>query len=71
MLAPLGLPDAIRNRVHQAVSKALAKPDVQALIEKNYGLVLDTATSADVGKLICSESERLDLLTRRIGIQPD
>ena len=71
MLAPLGLPDAIRNRVHQAVSKALAKPDIQALIEKNYGLVLDTATSADVGKLICSESERLDLLTKKIGIQPD
>lgn len=71
MLAPLGLPDAIRNRVHQAVSKALAKPDIQVLIEKNYGLVLDTATSADVGKLICSESERLDLLTRKIGLQPD
>jgi len=71
MLAPLGLPDAIRDRVHQAVSKALTKPDVQALIEKNYGLALDTATSAEVGKLICSESERLDLLTRKIGIQPD
>lgn len=71
ILAPLGLPDDIRTLVHQAVNKVLARPDTHALFEKNYGLVLNTATPSEVGKLICSESERLDRLTKSIGIQPN
>lgn len=71
ILAPKGLPDVIQIRLHQATEKALARPDIRALFEKNNGVVFSSNNAAEVNKLICSEAEFLDRLTKAIGIQPN
>jgi tripartite-type tricarboxylate transporter receptor subunit TctC len=71
IVAPLGLPETIRSRLHQAIEKVLARPDIRTLFDKNYGVTLSSASPDDVGKLICAESELVGRLTKSIGIQPE
>jgi tripartite-type tricarboxylate transporter receptor subunit TctC len=71
ILAPHGLPDAIRARLHQALEKVLALPEVRTSFEQNNGIVFSSKASADVAKLVCSEAEFLDRLTKTINLQPN
>ena len=71
ILAPAGLSEPTQNRLHQVISKALAHPDIRASFEKNFGVALASASPAEVTKLICSESDRLEQLTKEIGIVPN
>lgn len=70
IIAPRGLPESVRARLHQATEKALARDDIRVLFEKNNGLIFSTKSADEVQKIICSESELLDNLTKKIGIQP-
>lgn len=71
IMAPKGLPDSIRTRLHQATEKVLGRDDVRTIFEKNNGLVFSTKSADEVQKVICAESELLENLTKRIGIQPN
>lgn len=71
IVAPAGLSEPTQNRLHQVISKALARPDIQASFEKNFGVAFASASPAEVTKLICSESARLEQLTKEIGIEPN
>jgi tripartite-type tricarboxylate transporter receptor subunit TctC len=71
IIAPKGLPDSIRTRLHQATEKVLARDDVRAIFSKNNGLTFSTKNADEVEKVICAESVLLDNLTKKIGIQPN
>lgn len=71
LVAPKGLPEDIRTRLHQATEKVLSRDDVRAIFEKNYGQVYSTKGADDVQKAICAEGELLEGLTKRIGLQPN
>ena len=71
IVAPRGLPEPIQARLHQAFEKALARPDIRALFEKNNGIAFSSKSAADVSKLICSEVEFLEKLTKSLGIVPN
>jgi tripartite-type tricarboxylate transporter receptor subunit TctC len=70
VVAPKGLPENIRARLHQATEKVLARDDIRALFEKNNGLTFSTKSPDEVQQVICAESALLDGLTKKIGIQP-
>lgn len=71
VVAPKGLPEPVRARLHQATEKVLARGDTRALFEKNNGLTFSTKSPDEVQKVICSEAELLDGVTKRIGMQPN
>lgn len=71
IIAPAGVTEPIQARLHQAFEKALARPDVRALFEKNNGVTLSSKSPAEVNKLICEEVAFLERLTKAIGIQPN
>ena len=71
IVAPKGVPDSVRERIHQATEKVLGLATTKEIFEKNKGLIFSTKSPDDLQKIICSESELLDGLTRKIGIQPD
>ena len=71
IIAPPGLPDAIRTRLHQATEKVLAREDIRSLFEKNNGMTFSTKSPDEVSKAICAESEFLEKVTKSIGIQPN
>lgn len=70
IVAPREVPESVRAKVHQAVEKVLGLAETKTIFEKNRGLVFSTKSPDELQEIICSESELLDKLTKRIGIQP-
>jgi len=71
LIAPKGLPDDIRTKLHQATEKVLSRDDVRGIFEKNYGQIYKTNSADEVEKTICAEGDLLEGLTKKIGIQPN
>ena len=71
IIAPKGLPEDIRSKLHQATEKVLSRDDVRGIFEKNYGQIYKTNNADEVQKAICAEGELLENLTKKIGIQPN
>lgn len=71
ILAPKGLPEDIRTKLHRATEKVLARDEVRGIFDKNYGLIFSTKSADDVQKAVCAEGELLQALTKKIGIQPN
>jgi tripartite-type tricarboxylate transporter receptor subunit TctC len=69
-MAPAKTPPAIVQRLHDAVIKGIAKPDVK---EKFAGIGIDVAPmgSAELGKFIQSEIALWAKLVKLAGIQPE
>jgi tripartite-type tricarboxylate transporter receptor subunit TctC len=71
IVAPNGVDKGIKDRIHQVTEKVLMRQDTRAAFEKNSGLVFSTASSDEVQKSICLETELIERLTSRLGIQPN
>jgi len=70
IVAPKGLPEDIRAKLHQATDKVLSREDIRQTFEKNNGLIFKTKNADEVQKAICAERDLLQGLTKKIGIQP-
>lgn len=71
IVAPKGLPEDIRAKLHQATEKVLSRADIRQTFEKNNGLIFKTKNAGEVQKAICAERDLLQGLTNKVGIQPN
>ena len=70
MLAPAKTPAAIINTLHEAMSKALAKPEVRAQMEK-LGAVVVGDTPAQFAAFLKRDYERWDGVIKAAAIKAD
>jgi tripartite-type tricarboxylate transporter receptor subunit TctC len=70
MLAPAKTPAAVINTLHEAMSKALAKPEVRAQLEK-LGAVVVGDTPAQFAAFLKRDYERWDGVIKAAGIKAD
>lgn len=70
LLAPKGTPDAVVQRINQAVQKVLAKPEVQQRLER-VGVEAGTLPSAQFQKLLDADFVSVGQIVKAAGIQLD
>lgn len=70
MLAPAKTPPAIVNQLHDAIVKALAKPDVRAQLEK-LGAVVVGNSPAEFAAYLKRDYERWENVIRTAAIKPE
>ena len=70
MLAPAKTPPAIVNQLHDAIVKALAKPDVRAQLEK-LGAVVVGNSPAEFTAYLKRDYERWENVIRTAAIKPE
>lgn len=70
MLAPAKTPPAIVNKLHDALAKALAKPDVKAQLEK-LGAVIVGDTPTEFGAYLKRDYERWENVIKAAAIKAD
>lgn len=70
MLAPAKTPPAVVNKLHDAMVKALAKPDVKAQLEK-LGAVIVGDTPAEFASYLKRDYERWEQVIKAAAIKPD
>lgn len=70
MLAPAKTPPAIVNQLHDAMVKALAKPDVRAQLEK-LGAVVVGNSPAEFAAYLKRDYERWENVIRTAAIKPE
>lgn len=70
LLAPKGTPDAVVQRINQAVQKVLAKPEVQQRLER-VGVEAGTLPSAQFQKLLDADFVSAGQIVKAAGIQLD
>lgn len=68
--APAGTPKEVVAKLNQAVVQALAKPEVQAGLEKS-GVEGKSSSPEDFKELITAELKRWTALIKEAGIQPE
>ncbi|EXU81356.1 extracytoplasmic binding receptor [Comamonas aquatica DA1877] len=70
LLAPKGTPDAVVQRINQAVQKVLAKPEVQQRLER-VGVEAGTLPSAQFQKLLDADFVSAGQIVKAAGTQLD
>jgi tripartite-type tricarboxylate transporter receptor subunit TctC len=70
LVAPARTPQAIIDKLHDAMQKALASSDVQKRIS-DVGGVVTAGSTAEFAKLIHDERARYEKLVREANIKPD
>ena len=70
LLAPAKTPPAIVNKLHDAMVKALAKPDVKAQLEK-LGAVIVGNSPAEFSAYLKRDYERWEQVIKAAAIKPD
>jgi tripartite-type tricarboxylate transporter receptor subunit TctC len=63
MFAPAGTPDAIVNKMHAAVTKALQEPTVQDRL-KQMGVVITATSPAETDRFVKNEVEKWGKVVR-------
>ena len=69
ILAPLGLPPALIDKLNTEFTKAAKAPDVVSKVAAQ-GVEITTSSPADFGKLIASDYQRIGKVIRDAGIKP-
>jgi tripartite-type tricarboxylate transporter receptor subunit TctC len=69
-VAPAGLPQPVRTRLHEAVQKALESTEVREQLAAAGGVALP-GPADQLGKLVKNEAARYGKLIREAGIKPD
>jgi tripartite-type tricarboxylate transporter receptor subunit TctC len=69
MLAPAGTPPQIVNKLHGALVKALAMPDVKAAILKSGSKAVSSASPEAFGQFIKSEMDKFRPVIRAAGLE--
>ena len=69
LFAPKGTPDAIVQRLHDGVNKALADTELQAKLHKAGGLTAMPLTIAEFKVIIKNDDEKYGKLVRDLGIK--
>jgi tripartite-type tricarboxylate transporter receptor subunit TctC len=70
IVAPTGTPRAVVDRLHQAVVKTLARPEVKERLEK-IGTILIGSTPEELGTYIKNEIARWCKMVKAVGIRYD
>lgn len=70
LLGPAGLPRPLVDRLHGAVSKAMALPEVRAGYDKQ-GLRVIASSPEELGAAIRVGSDQVAKLVKTVGIQPE
>ena len=70
LMAPSGVPDAVMQPLEQALTRALAQPDVQATMAAR-GYDPEGGGSAALQRLLAAESTRYASVIRQANIKPD
>jgi len=69
--APAGLPKAYIARLHAAIQKALADPEVKNMYIAQGTMSVGSATPADFGRYFRADFERVGKLIKLAGIKPE
>ena len=67
---PKGLPEAIARRLHEATTRAMAKPDVQARLAAQ-GFAPALLGSSELGPFVKAEVQKWAKLSKQAGIEPE
>jgi tripartite-type tricarboxylate transporter receptor subunit TctC len=70
MLAPAKTPPAIISKLHDAMTKALAKPEVKTQLE-NLGAVIVSNTPTEFAAFLKRDYERWEGVIKAAAIKPD
>ena len=69
MVYPAGVPQAVIDKTHQALTKVLSRDDVKKKLE-NIGALAALSSPAEFGKLIADEVVRWREVAKTAGIEP-
>jgi tripartite-type tricarboxylate transporter receptor subunit TctC len=69
VLAPAGVPKPIVDKLHAGFVKALAMPDVKAMIVKQGSNPVSSASPAEFGRFIKAEMEKFRPVVRAAGLE--
>ena len=69
MVYPAGVPPAVIDKTHQALTKVLSREDVKKKLE-NIGALAALSSPAEFGKLIAEEVVRWREVAKAAGIEP-
>jgi tripartite-type tricarboxylate transporter receptor subunit TctC len=67
LFAPAGTPDSVIQRLHAAARKALAEPEVLAILDK-LGMVIEPMSPEQLGQLVASEVASYREIVKEAGI---
>ena len=67
LFAPAGTPDSVIQRLHAEARKALAEPDVLAILDK-LGMVIEPMSPEQLGQLVASEVASYREIVKEAGI---
>ncbi len=71
MFAPRGTPRAIITKLHAAIQKVLAEPDVKELYAAQGVVPVGSASPADFGGFFRADFERIARIVKIAGIKPE